>query len=148
MENDTLLASVRAAAGGATSDSASHLDLAPAVAKAREEGRAAGLAEGAKAERERCAAILGSEAAKERGDLAGYFAFKTDMSVEAATGALDMAPKAAAGKPTLADRMAADRSAAAAAAASRTAPEAGAAHAPTLSSTDIYARRRAAAAGH
>lgn len=79
----------------------------PAVAQAaldtaRAEGHAAGKTEGmtlgATAERERISAILGSDEAKGRESQALYFATKTGMSVEEATGALAAAPKAAAPK--------------------------------------------------
>ena len=69
--------------------------LDAARAEGRAEGHAAGLTEGAAAERTRIGAILGSENAKDRGELALYFATKTDMSVEAANGALAVAPVAA-----------------------------------------------------
>lgn len=69
--------------------------LDAARAEGRAEGHAAGMTEGATAERTRIGAILGSEEAKDRNELALYFATKTDMSVEAATGALAVAPVAA-----------------------------------------------------
>lgn len=50
-------------------------------------------AEGAAAERQRIAGILGSDEAKERGSLANHIAFKTSMSVEDATSMLAAAPK-------------------------------------------------------
>nr|VFJ91527.1 MAG: hypothetical protein BECKH772A_GA0070896_1003221 [Candidatus Kentron sp. H]VFJ92562.1 MAG: hypothetical protein BECKH772B_GA0070898_1003113 [Candidatus Kentron sp. H]VFJ99397.1 MAG: hypothetical protein BECKH772C_GA0070978_1003122 [Candidatus Kentron sp. H] len=60
-----------------------------ALASAREEGKQ----EGIKAERERIQAILGSDAATGRRDLAEHFAFGTDMASEAAVAALEKAPK-------------------------------------------------------
>ena len=55
-----------------------------------------GVSEGVKAERSRVKSILTAEAAKDRSDLAHYFAFDTDMSAEQAVAALDKAPKATA----------------------------------------------------
>jgi signal peptide peptidase SppA len=63
-----------------------------AVAAARAEGKA----EGELAATSRIGAILGSEEAKGRGDLANHFAFKTSMSAEDAVAALAVSPKAAA----------------------------------------------------
>lgn len=87
-------------------DANSAVDQA-AIATAREEGRVTGHAEGksegmtlgATAERERISAILGSEEAKGRESQAMYFATKTSMSVEDATGALAAAPKVEPSKP-------------------------------------------------
>lgn len=61
-----------------------------ALTAAHQDGMTAGI----QAERTRCKAILTAEAAKDRGNLAHYFAFDTDMSAEQAVAALDMAPKA------------------------------------------------------
>lgn len=61
-----------------------------AVATAREEGRQAGEA----AATARIGAILASEEAKGREDLANHFAFKTSMSAEDAVAALAVSPKA------------------------------------------------------
>jgi|GEM_PF-5673224 len=54
---------------------------------------ASARAEGIKAERERCKAILTAEAAEGRSDLAAYFAFDTEMAAAQAVAALDKAPK-------------------------------------------------------
>lgn len=82
-------ASVPAAAAQATDKTA--LDAA------RNEGHAAGKAEGVKegatAERARVSAILGCDEAKGRTDLAQHFAFDTDMNADAAKAALAKAPK-------------------------------------------------------
>lgn len=71
-----------------------------ARATARTEGEAAGRAEGLKTGgsemQARCKAILGSDEAKGREDLANHLAFDTDMSAEAAVALLGKAPKAAA----------------------------------------------------
>lgn len=61
-----------------------------AVAAAKAEG----VAEGAAAATARIGAILGSEEAKGRQDLANHFAFKTSMSAEDAVAALAVSPKA------------------------------------------------------
>lgn len=61
-----------------------------AVAAARTEGELAG----AKAAQERISAILGAEEATGRETLAQHFAFKSDMSAEAAVAALAVSPKA------------------------------------------------------
>ena len=62
-----------------------------AVAAARNEGAQAAAA----AMQERIGAILSSDEANGRESLAKHFAFKTDMTVEAAVAALSEAPKAA-----------------------------------------------------
>jgi len=78
---------------------ASAVDQA-ALDAAREEGRvaghAAGLTEGATTMQERIGAILSSEEAEGREDLAKHFAFKSNMSAEDAVAALAAAPAAAA----------------------------------------------------
>lgn len=143
--SEALLASVRAAAGS-NDDTVSRDTMAAEVAKARADGVAAGKAEGAKAERERCSAILGSEAAKGRESLAQYFAFKTEMPADAAVGALDAAPKAAAEpEKNLASRLKAEvpRTAGAGAAGSGADSQQPRAF---PSSAEIYQRRAAASA--
>lgn len=81
------------------------------------DARAAGVAEGAAAMQARIGAILGSDEAKGREDLAQHFAFKSGMSAEDAVAALAAAPKAVApaapvaeepeaAAPTFADAMA------------------------------------------
>lgn len=64
-----------------------------AVNAARAEGFAAGVAEGQANATARVGAILGSEEAKGRVDLANHFAFKSEMSAEAALAALAVSPK-------------------------------------------------------
>lgn len=59
----------------------------------------AARAEAATAERQRVSAIIGSEDAKGREQLANHFAFNTSMSAEDAVKALAAAPKAEAAKP-------------------------------------------------
>jgi ClpP class serine protease len=56
-------------------------------------GKAEGTKEGASAERARVGAILSSDEAKGRGDLASHFAFNTNMSADDAKAALAKAPK-------------------------------------------------------
>jgi len=70
-----------------------------AIVAARAEGNAEGMA----AATARIGAILGSEDAKGRGDLANHFAFKTTMSAEDAIAALAVSPKAAAPVAAVAD---------------------------------------------
>jgi hypothetical protein len=102
--SNSLMAAVTAAAAdepqaGAT---ARVIDASAAqIAQARAEGFADGekkgtanVAEAVKAERARCAAILGSEAAKGREDMARYVAFETDMSADQAVAMLAKAPQA------------------------------------------------------
>lgn len=69
-----------------------------AVAAAREEATKTGVT----AERERVKAILGSEHAKGRGELAQHLAFGTDMDAESAVALLQKSPKGAAGNDFLA----------------------------------------------
>ena len=64
--------------------------------KAVADARAEGFSEGEVAAKIRIGAILGSEEAKGREDLANHFAFKTGMSAEDALAALSVSPKAAA----------------------------------------------------
>lgn len=66
-----------------------------AVAAAREEARVAGLAEGATSAQARISAILGSEEATGREELAKHLALETDTTAEAAKGILAKSPKAA-----------------------------------------------------
>ncbi|CUA90906.1 Peptidase family S49 [Chelatococcus sambhunathii] len=104
------------APGAETSPGILKADHDAAVAKAREDGRAeghaAGLAEGRKAERERRAAIVGSEEAQGREAAAAALADTTDLSADEAKRALAAMPKAgAAGIPPLAQRASDDPSA-------------------------------------
>jgi signal peptide peptidase SppA len=72
------------------------LDTARAEGRTEGEkaGREAGMTEGATAERARVKAILGSEEAKGREDLASHYAFDTDDAPEKAIAAMAKAPKA------------------------------------------------------
>lgn len=70
-----------------------------AIAAAREEGSTNGLAEGAKAERERITAIKALDEAKDRPAAAEQVAMATDMSVEAAKSFLAGLPKENAAEP-------------------------------------------------
>lgn len=72
--------------------------LDTARAEGVEAGKKEGMTLGATAERERIGAILGSDEAKGRESQALFFATKTGMTVEEATGALAAAPKAEAPK--------------------------------------------------
>lgn len=87
-DHDASLATVRTQA---------EADKTSAVATAT----AAGVKDGATAERTRIKAILGSEQAKGRDGLAQHFAFNTDMTPEQAQAALDQSPKAEASKGRL-----------------------------------------------
>lgn len=63
--------------------------------EAAAEIRAGGVDEGRQAERERIRAILASEEATDRAELANHLAFETDMAADAAVAMLAKAPKAA-----------------------------------------------------
>lgn len=108
MSENSMLAAVARAAGGSDDlipKAEVETAIATAKATAHADGLKAGKAEGAKAERERCAAILGSEEAKGREEQAKYFAFETDIPAENAVAALSKGATASAAKPTLGDRM-------------------------------------------
>ncbi len=77
--------------------------IAALEAQARD-AHAAGVKEGAAAERERIKGILGSESAKGRTALAEHLAYETDWSAAAATAILEKAPQEAATKPDYAAR--------------------------------------------
>lgn len=81
--------------------------LATARAEAETSGRATGAKEASSSERVRIAAILGSEEAKGRTDLASHLALETDMSAEAAVKMLAKAPKEAAAPAAAANPFAA-----------------------------------------
>ena len=66
-------------------------DQAAAIATARSEGHAAGIAEGATAERTRVGAILNHEAATSRSKLAHHLALGSDLSAAAAVSVLQAA---------------------------------------------------------
>lgn len=83
------------------STAAAPLTLPPEqIAAARAEGDADGRIEGAKIERARIEAIVGSEEAKGREALAAHLAFKTDTEASAAIGLLKVAAKVEPAKPT------------------------------------------------
>lgn len=73
-----------------------------AVATARSEGHAAGVAEGATAAQTRISAILGSDEAKGREAQANHIAFKTSMSAEDAVSLLAASAKAEPAAPVVA----------------------------------------------
>ncbi|MBR1198835.1 S49 family peptidase [Bradyrhizobium sp. AUGA SZCCT0158] len=95
--DDEMSGSVPAAGAAATAQAALDAARAEGVTagkvEGRTEGRAEGVAEGATAERTRIGAILGSEEAKGRSELAQHFAFNTSMSADDAKAALKAAPK-------------------------------------------------------
>ena len=67
-----------------------------ALDAARSAGHAAGMGDGAKAERERVKAILTASEAEGRGELASHLALDTDMPAETAVALLGKSPKAVA----------------------------------------------------
>ncbi len=73
--------------------------------KEQEKAKAAAFAEGAAAERARCAAIFGSKPAASRPDMAAHLAFNTDLDAKAAVAALDAAAVGHNPKGSLANRM-------------------------------------------
>ena len=93
-------------AGAAASDTVTTAAHNAAVAAARTEGEAAGAKIGATAERERIAAIMGSETAKTRQATALSFALTTDMTPDQAETTLKTVPEASTGAKaqTLAER--------------------------------------------
>jgi hypothetical protein len=74
--------------------------------KAVNSARTEGATEAGKAAQARIKAILGSEEAKGRADLANHLAFETDMSAEASVALLAKSPKGEAPKtaPSIAER--------------------------------------------
>jgi capsid assembly protease len=98
LPNTRYAPSVFAALGGTRmTDTFTKAELDAAVAEAK----AAGVKEGATAERARIGAILDAPAAKGREAQARHFAFKTGMSAEDALAALEVAPAAAASESPL-----------------------------------------------
>ncbi len=79
--------------------------LKAAADTARVDGEKVGEQKGAEAAKARIGAILGHAEAQGREPLASHFAFKTDMTVDAAVEALKATPKAVAAKPTLTEQM-------------------------------------------
>lgn len=73
--------------------------IATARAEAEASGRKAGMSAGEVSAKARIKAILGSEEAKGREDLAQHFAFDSDLPAEASVAALAKAPKAAVPEP-------------------------------------------------
>lgn len=76
-----------------------------AAAAIRAEAHAAGVTEGATSQRERVKAILTSDEAQGRGDLASHLAFDTDTPADAAVALLGKAPKTAATAATGFDKL-------------------------------------------
>lgn len=114
-------------------------EVASRVAQAHASGMSEGLKQGQEAERARIRAIIGSEQAKGREDLAAYFAFETDMAADMTTAALARSPIA---RASLDSAMAKEAQ-----------PKLGTGgdhlfgQPPRIISTeDVYARRRAAVA--
>jgi capsid assembly protease len=107
-------------------------------ADARASGHSEGLKAGAASERTRIKAIIGSDQAKGREELAHYFAFDTDMAADVVLAALARSPS---GKSSLEAAMAREVQ-------PRLGPggerPAGDAPQRMISTDDVYARRRAA----
>ena len=74
-------------------------EKAAMIANAKAEGAKEATAAATKAATDRIAAILGSEEATGRDDLAKHFAFNTEMSAESAVAALKVSPRATAPQP-------------------------------------------------
>jgi signal peptide peptidase SppA len=89
-EEDNMSTQEKAAADKAALDTA----RAEGHSEGEKAGRDAGMKEGATAERARVKAILGSDEAKGREDLASHYAFDTDDAPEKAIAAMAKAPKA------------------------------------------------------
>ncbi|WP_201829590.1 S49 family peptidase [Microvirga zambiensis] len=88
-EDDEMSTQDKAAADKAALDTA----RAEGRTEGEKAGREAGVKEGATAERTRVKAILGSDEAKGREDLASHYAFDTDDAPEKAIAAMAKAPK-------------------------------------------------------
>lgn len=74
-------------------------DVEARITAAKEEGRQAGLSDGAKAERERIEGILALDEAQSRRDSAIHISLKTDLDVESAKGLLASLPEQKAEQP-------------------------------------------------
>jgi signal peptide peptidase SppA len=94
---DEMNGSVPAAGAAATALATIEAAKIEAHASGKAEGKVEGAKEGATAERARIGAILGSDEAKGRSDLAKHFAFDTAMSADDAKAALGKAPTESAG---------------------------------------------------
>ena len=91
-----LNAAAAAQLGVEMTDTTNAANAASITPEALASAQAAARTEAAAAERARVSAIVGSEEAKGRADLANHFAFETGMSAEDAVKALAKAPKATA----------------------------------------------------
>jgi hypothetical protein len=87
------------AAGAAVAQVQAQAALDATRAEGVAAGKAEGLKEGATAERSRISAILGSEEAKGRSELAQHMAFETEMSADDAKKMLAKSPKEGAAAP-------------------------------------------------
>lgn len=130
---------------GATNTGVSKADHDAAVAKARADGKAEGIAEGTKVAAERFKAILGSEHAKGREALASHLAFETDTPAAGAISILEKSPKGASATPTIDQRMNGQGKDLALGGPLQRSADAGAPPAK-INTSDIYAKRAAAAA--
>jgi hypothetical protein len=114
-------------------------DISAHLAQARSAGETEGIKHGSISERDRIKAIITSDQAKGREELAHYFAFDTDLAAETVLSALSKSPAA---KTNLDNAMARE-----AQPNLGTGGERGSAEPPRMISTDeVYARRRAAVA--
>jgi len=92
-EGETEMSGSVPAAGHAAAQAAAETALSAARTEGHAAGKAEGVKEGATAERARISAILSSDEAKGRGDLAQHLAFTTDMQADAAKQLLAKSPK-------------------------------------------------------
>jgi hypothetical protein len=114
-------------------------DLTTQVMQARSAGEVEGIKQGTACERDRIKAIITSDQAKGREELAHYFAFDTDLAAETVLLALSKSPAA---KTTLDSAMAREAQPKLGADGER-----GSTELPRMISTEeVYARRRAAVA--
>ena len=114
-------------------------DMTAQLTQARTAGEAEGVKQGSTSERARINAIITSDQAKGREELAGYFAFDTELAADTVLLALSKSPAA---KTTLDSVMAREAQPKLGAGGERASDEP-----PRMISTEeVYARRRAAVA--
>lgn len=114
-------------------------DMTAQLTQARTAGEAEGVKQGSTSERVRIKAIITSDQAKGREELARYFAFDTDLAADTVLLALSKSPAA---KTTLDSVMAREAQPKLGAGGKRASEE----PPPMISTEEVYARRRAAVA--
>jgi hypothetical protein len=114
-------------------------DMTAQLTQARSAGEAEGLRQGSASERARIKAIITSDQARGREDLAYYFAFDTDLAAETVLLALSKSPAA---NTNLDSAMAREAQPKLGAGGERASPE----PPRVISTEEVYARRRAAVA--